>query len=67
MTIISMLLHVSALNGPQIGTIMSSDREKVANYIVDRDKYIHTIINDGLGDGLEGVRIIEMLILCAWE
>lgn len=41
MTIISMLLHVSALNGSQIGTIMSPDGEKVANYIVDRDKDTH--------------------------
>lgn len=36
-----MLLHVSALNGSKIGTIMSPDGEKVANYIVDRDKYMH--------------------------
>jgi len=36
-----MPLHASALNGPQIGTIMAPDGEKVDNYAVDRDKYIH--------------------------
>lgn len=43
---ISMLLRVSALNGSQIGTIMLLDREKVANYIDDRDKY-SKVINGG--------------------